>query len=108
MNLGPLHHAPRKCAVQWRQSESSIAKDFNQLTARAEEQHWTELWINAAAENELISVARHHRLHDDTEKIFDLAARPQCFLDLSICRTNGGFSGQIELHAADICFVRNG
>src|SRR5688572_230497 len=73
MNLGPLHHAPRKGAVQRRQAESSIAKDLNQLTARAEEQHWAKLRINAAAEDELIPVAPNHRLHDNASKIFNLA-----------------------------------
>ena len=108
MNARPLHHATRERAVQRRQTESAIAEDFNQLTARAEEQHRTKLWINAAAENQFVALARNHRLHDHADKIYGVALRADCFRDLSICRPNCRFAPEIELHAADIRFVRDG
>ena len=69
VNPRPLHHAAREGAIQRRQAKRAIAEDFDQLTARTEEQHRPKLRINAAAENQFVAVARDHRLHDDAEKI---------------------------------------
>ena len=64
-DLGLLDEPPRQRGVQRRQGESAILKHFHQLPAGAEQQHRAELRVDAAAEDQLVSFGRDHRLHAD-------------------------------------------
>jgi len=45
-----------------------VAIDFDELAAGAEQQHRPELGINAASENEFVTLEPHHPLHGDAKK----------------------------------------
>ena len=66
-DLRPLHHPPRERRVERRQRERAILIDLDQLAARPEQQHRSELRVERAADDQLVAVARDHRLHGDAQ-----------------------------------------
>jgi hypothetical protein len=52
----PLHQATGKRRRERRQAERAILIDLDQLAARPEEKHRTELRVGAGAEDELVAV----------------------------------------------------
>ena len=63
-----FHHPPRQSGCEGRQSMRAIAQDFYKLSSESEDKHRTKLGIGRAAENQLISVSRDHRLHSHAVK----------------------------------------
>ena len=70
VDLGALHHAARERAVQRRQAQGAVLEDFHQLAARAEQQHRSELRVNAAANDDLVAVELDHGLHRHAQEMF--------------------------------------
>src|SRR5262245_42157247 len=58
-----FYHSTRQSGVQRRQGKGTVLEDLHQLPASTKEQHWAELRVRAAANNQLVSVHIHHRLH---------------------------------------------
>ena len=66
VDLGLLHHAARQRGVERRQAERAVFKDLDELAAGSEEQHRTELRVEAAADDQLVRVLQlDHGLHGD-------------------------------------------
>ena len=69
VDLGPFHHAPRQRRCERWQSEGAIFEDLHQLTAKPKQQDGSKLWIDAAAEDQLIPIDLRHRLDGDTQEV---------------------------------------
>ena len=107
--LCPFDHSARQRRIQRRKPERAILEHFDQLAARAEQQHRPELRINAAAENEFVAV----------NFIIGCTVTPRkCLLPAPCSRLDSevsiAFEGvphrqlqsrKIQLHAADIGLV---
>ena len=102
-----LHQAARECAIQRRKPKRAIFENFDKITARAEQQHRTELAIDTAAKNELITAIGNHRLHRHAKKC--LGARTLCALEpLSRSRDRRGeqqrhLANSISHHRRHFC-----
>ena len=64
-----LDQPPRKRGVERRQCKRSIFENLDQLTARAEEEHRTELRIEAAAQDQFAAHRRYHRFDRYAQEI---------------------------------------
>ena len=102
-----LHHPARKRGVERRQSERAVFEDFDEFSARAEEQHRAELRIGGAAQNEFVAVSRDHRLDRHAQEIVRRIPLPDASFDLAERASHGGCAMHVQLHAADIALVRD-
>src|ERR1017187_2630833 len=64
-----LHPAARERDIQRRQGQRPVLENLHQLPAGAEQQHRTKLWIEAAAEDQFVSVEFDHRLHGHAKEM---------------------------------------
>ena len=78
------------------------------MPARAEQQHGSELRIDAAAHDQLVSIARDHGLNGDTLEMSGARLFPHAGFDRRPGAPHSCFVGQVQLHAADIGLVRDG
>ena len=62
-DLGLLHHPPGQRGIERRQAQCAILDDFDELAARAEKKYRAELGVEAAADDQLVTVERDHRLN---------------------------------------------
>lgn len=69
-DFSALHQAPRECGVQGRQSKRAVLEHFDELSTGPEEQHGTELSVDAASEDQLVTLLRNHRLDRAAEEVF--------------------------------------
>ena len=82
-------------------------EDFDELPARAEEQHRAELRIEAAAEDQFVAVGADHRLHGHALRKCAAPACPRTDFSIAWKALDGLGPGEIELHAADVGLVRH-
>ena len=80
-NLGLLHHPAGQGAIERRQAEGAILDDLDQLATRAEEKNRAELGVEAAADDQLITVERDHRLNTDPLEMLGTGAAADRRLD---------------------------
>ena len=55
VDAGLFHHAAGQRGVERRQAQRAILEDFHQLSAQTEQQHGSELRIDAAAEDQFVA-----------------------------------------------------
>ncbi len=114
VDLGALHHATSQCRVEGRQRQGAVFENLNQLAAQAEQQHRAELWIEAAAKDQLVAIQADHRLDGDAKEV-DFAVLvlltahlgQDGSLDALIGFANTFGIFQVQLHAADVGLVGN-
>ena len=63
--LGLLHHPPGQRGVERWQAKGAILDNLNKLAPRAEKKYRPELGVDAAADDQLVTVERDHRLNTD-------------------------------------------
>src|SRR5512145_1753107 len=65
----PRHHTPCERRRERRQPEGAVFEDLHQLTAQPEQQHRSELRVDAAAQDQLVSLDLCHRLDGDAKEV---------------------------------------
>ncbi len=103
-----LHQALRERGVERRQSQSAVAVNLHELAARTKKNDGAELWVDAAAQNQLVSLQLHHGLDGDAEERFRPGSFAHRGFDFGERATDRVFRCEIELHAADVGLVRDG
>ncbi len=103
-----LDELARERGIQRRQRDGGIAQDFDRGAARAEHQRRPEHGIAGQAEQELVGAAeRRHALHGVAAVMRLGPVSPEILVDAGEGGVQRGGIGQIELHAADVGFVRD-
>src|SRR5271169_1018452 len=106
-NVGLLHHAARQGCVEWRQAEGAVFVYLDQNASRTEQQHRSELRVDAAAHDQLVTIAGNHGLNGHSLEMSCARLFPHASLDGCPGTPHRGFVLQIQLHAADVGFVSN-
>src|SRR5580704_17464346 len=93
--------------IIWRKRQRAVAINFDKLPAGTEEDHWPELRVDGAAENQLVAFAPHHRLHRDAVEGGRAGLRFERRLNVAkrLPHRSGVF--EIQHHAAYVAFVRD-
>src|SRR5262245_16228263 len=104
-DLGLLHHPSSQCRVQRGQTEPPVLEDFCKPAAETEQEYRTELWIKAAADDNLIAIEIDHRLHTNSLKMAWAGLSSDRRLDGVKCVSNGACVIEIEVNASHFALV---
>ena len=74
VDLRLLHHPPSQGGVEQRQGQRAVLENFDELAAGTEEEHRSELGIEAAADDDLVAVELDHRLDADSLEVLGAGA----------------------------------
>ena len=105
-DFGLLHQSARERGIERRQTERAVLEDLDKLTASAEQQHGSELRVDAAAEDEFVAVARNHRLDGHTEEVPVAGLLADGGVNLFPRMTDGCGVAHVEMHTAHVGLVR--
>src|SRR5215208_2876695 len=107
-DAGPFHHSPGERGGQWREGECPVPVHLDQRTAGPEEQDGTELRVQAAADDQLVTVEADHPLDGGAAEVLGLVVLPYRGLHLFIGPPDLVGAPQVQAHAAHVGLVGDG
>src|SRR5918995_1654106 len=103
---GPFHHPSGERGCQRREGEGPVPVHLDQRAAGPEEQDGTELWVKAAADDQLVAVETDHLLDGGAAKVLGSVVLLYGGLHLIVGQPDLVGALQVQAHAAHVGLVR--